>query len=107
MPPLPPPTIARPRLLARLVDARVAFLVAGAGYGKSTLAGQAAAAAGVATVTLDLGGVGGGAAPVLGALRRGVRAGGLGALDAALAVVTEEAPDDAIATNATDAVRQE
>ncbi len=107
MPLVPHQTVARPRLVTRIGEARVAFVVAGSGYGKSTLAEQAAADAGIATVALDLGGVRAGVAPVLGALRRAVRTAGMGALDAALAVVAEQRRSSDLASAAIEAFRSE
>ncbi|MFN8623764.1 MAG: tetratricopeptide repeat protein [Chloroflexota bacterium] len=106
MPTAPLPPVARPRLLARLAAARAVIVEAGGGHGKSTLLDEAAAAAGVAVVRLDLGGVAAGASPVLGVLRRAVRAAGMGGLEAALAELGGE-DEAALADEAARAVAEE
>ncbi len=102
---MPHAPIARPRLVARLTPARVGIVEAGGGYGKSTLAEAVAADAGVATVTVDLAGVGPGVASVLGALRRAVRTAGLAAF--AEALVLEGTDDSALPDAVGTAVRDE
>ncbi|MGH3399326.1 MAG: hypothetical protein ACRDPO_32030, partial [Streptosporangiaceae bacterium] len=75
----------RDRLVSLLLEGTVGVVEAGAGYGKSALAAECRAVAGVASAVVGLGAPDDDPAVLVSSLKRGLRAGGLSDLAGALA----------------------
>ncbi|HEY7600050.1 MAG TPA: AAA family ATPase, partial [Candidatus Limnocylindrales bacterium] len=91
-------TLPRPRLLAALADQPVVWLIAPAGYGKSTLAGHVVASAGQASAYVELATATASPATVIAALRRGFARAGIAALASLAEAGAAGADDDGGAT---------
>ena len=87
---LPSPHVPRPRLVRRLEDAPVGIVVAGGGFGKSVLAAELRSHLGIAAAEISLDRDTSTAEELLGAVRRGLRRGGLSDSAAALTGTTAE-----------------